>query len=327
MTTAERTSSGKETPEVVVARLAAGQQGVVHRHQLLQAGLTNQQIHRRARSGLLVPTLPAVYRHGSVPDSWMQQLWAAQLWAGQTSVLSHESAGALWGLDGCPAGRVVVLTTRSLKSCKEGVTVHRVTNLPSHHITVREGLRVTTPARTLLDLAAVLSEAALEEALDCALRRGSTSLRRLEAEMGSHIGFGRRGRATLKRLMRERSPDYAPTHSVLETRFRRLLKRHGFPPPGQQHVVHRLNGAFAFVDFIYPHLGLVIEVDGFDFHSGRGNWQSDLSRQNDLVVGGARVLRFTWRDLHDREAVVVRTLRAVFAPELPLSGSERPKTA
>lgn len=299
-------------------KLLARQAGVVHRNQLIAEGLSEQQIDRRLRSEMLVRVLPAVYRHASVPGSWLQRLWAAQLWSREGAAISHEAAAAVWKLDGCRPGKVALVTTRSLKAPTEAITVHRVRHLPAHHVTSQNGLRVTTPARTLFDLASVLKEADLEEALDCALRRRSTSLQRLEMEMSSRVGFGQKGRAAMGRLLRERSPDYAPTHSVLETRFRRLLKRNRFPLPAQQQVIRRRSGGFARVDFVYPSIALVIEVDGFSSHSGRSNWEHDLKRQNDLVVDGLRVLRFTWRDLHERETQVVQTLVAVFRPQLPL---------
>jgi len=318
MSVAERGFPDTDPPDVRVMNLFARQQGVAHRSQLLAAGLSEQQIDRRLRSRALVRVLPAVYRHGSVPESWLQRLWAAQLWAREGAAISHEAAGAVWKLDGCRQGKVVLATTRSLKAPTEAITVHRVRHVPAHHVTSQNGLRVTTPARTLFDLASALEEADLEEALDCALRRRSTSLQRLEMEMRSHVGFGHTGRAALGRLLRERSPGYAPTHSVLETRFRRLLKRNRLPLPAQQQVIRRRSGGFARVDFVYPAIGLVIEVDGFSSHGGRSNWEHDLKRQNDLVVDGLRVLRFTWRDLHERETQVVRTLQAVFTPGLPL---------
>lgn len=295
------------------------QAGVVSREQLMDLGLTNQQIHRRVSKGIIIRVLPRIFRHASAPETWLQQLWAAFLWTRRRAVISHEAAGALWNLDGCPPGRVVLLSTEALESPREPIRIHRATLLAPHHLTQRDGLAVTTPTRTLLDLSGVLDEEALEAALDCALRRGSTSLQRLGSELGRSTGRGQRGRKALLRLLRERSPGYSPTHSVLETRFRRLLKRNGFPAPGQQEIVRRQQNGFAVVDFLYPELGLVIEVDGYAVHSGRRAWQHDRHRQNDLVSVGKKVLRFSWSDVCNGEATVVRTLRSFLTPSLPFS--------
>ena len=300
-------------------RVLKVQAGVIAREQLIDLGLTDQQIQRRVAKGVLVRILPRLFRHASAPETWMQQLWAAVLWAKGRAVVSHEAAGALWNLDGCPAGRVALLTTEALESPRRDIRIHRASLVSPHHVTKRGGLALTTPTRTVLDLAGVLEEEDLEAVLDCALRRGSTSLLRLDSELARSPGRGQRGRKALVRLLKERSPGYSPTHSVLETRFRRLLKRNGFPAPGQQETVRRRQGLFAVVDFMYPDLGLVIEVDGYAVHSGKQAWQHDRHRQNDLVSAGKRVLRFSWWDVCNEEATIVRTLRSFFSPSLPFS--------
>lgn len=319
MATAEREFPNNESVDLAVLRVVRGQAGVVSRRQLIDHGLSSQQIHRRVASGVLVKVLPRIYRHASAEECWLQQLWAAYLWAEERAVVSHEAAAALWKLDGCIVGPVVLATTQNLISPRLWVRVHRVRALPTHHITRTRGLAVTTPTRTLLDLAAVVGEEDLEAALDCALRRGSTSLPRLEKELGQSSGRGQRGRTALLRLLHERSPDYAPTHSVLETRFRRLLKRNGLPLPAQQKVIRRFQGGFAVVDFLFPEIDLVIELDGYSVHSSRHSWQHDRHRQNDLVIAGKKVLRFSWWDVCHREADVVDALRALLSPSLPFS--------
>ena len=298
----------------------------MNRRQLIEGGLTNQQLHRRAAKGILIRVLPGVYRHASVPESWIQRVWAAYLWAGDGAAVSHQAAGALWELDGCAPGAVTLLTTRGVKRTSEGFEIHRVAEIPSHHLTHRDGLMVTTPTRTIMDLAAVVAEADLEAALDCALRRGSVSLARLQAELGRSSGRGQRGRSALTRLLRERTADYSPTHSVLETRFRQLLKRNRLPLPAQQHTIRRQRAGFARVDFVYPEHRLVIEVDGFAWHGSRQSWQQDLLRQNDLVAAGFKVLRYTWRDISTEGAAVVETLRSFFLPTLPLDEGRKDRT-
>lgn len=319
MSTAQRTSLNKESPDVVMQRSVGVQAGVISRQQLVAAGFTNQQIHRRAAKGILVRVLPRVYRHLSVPETWMQRLWAAQLWADGRALISHETAGALWRLDGCAGSNVSLTTAAALQSPAPWLRIHRVRDIPSHHVTQSRGLALTTPTRTILDLAGTLSEEDLEAALDCALRRGSTSLSRLEAELAGS-GRGSRGRKKIRRLLHDRSAVDSPTHSVLETRFRRLLKRHGLPIPVQQQIVRRQQGCHALVDFVYPKLNLAIEVDGYSFHGSRRSWQADLHRQNDLVLAGFRVLRFTWSDVCEREQEIAATLRSFFHPSLPLGG-------
>lgn len=174
MASAERAFPNKESVDLAVLRLVQSQEGVISRSQLIDAGLSNQQIHRRLTNGTLQKVLPRVYRHASARESWLQRLWAAYLWSEERALVSHEAAAALWKLGGCAVGPVVFATTRNLISPRPWVRVHRVRALTTHHITRTRGLGVTTPTRTLIDLAAVVAEEDLEAALDCALRRGST---------------------------------------------------------------------------------------------------------------------------------------------------------
>lgn len=116
-----------------------------------------------------------------------------------------------------------------------------------------------------------------------------------------------------------------PTQSALETSFRRLLKRHGLPQASQQHVIHRGSAKKAHVDFLYPRIGLAIELDGYSSHGHRAAWQNDLDRQNDLMIAGLRVLRFTWDDVRRREERVVSQLRPFFGTQLSLGESHGEK--
>jgi hypothetical protein len=177
----------------------------------------------------------------------------------------------------------------------------------------------------LLDLGAEVPIEQLELALEAALRRGLTSVAKLQSQLAEKGGKGVRGTAPLRQLVQERDLDYTPTHSVLESRFKAFLKKNGFPRPLQQHVIWRGSGKRAFVDFYYPSLGLVIEVDGYSSHGGRAEWQADLNRQNDLVLTGRCVLRFTWSDVCHGQQEMARQLRAFFSPALPLSESRGEK--
>ena len=112
----------------------------------------------------------------------------------------------------------------------------------------------------------------------------------------------------------------APPEGELEERFRKLLKSTDLPKPREQYEVRR-NGRFlARLDFAYPEHRLAIETDGYAWHAGRLDWQSDRERDNALVAMGWQVIRFTWTDVHDRADRVVAQLRDFFVqnPEPPL---------
>lgn len=213
------------------------------------------------------------------------------------------------------------MVPRHLRSPQAWVAVKRVTELPRRDVITRNGIVVTTPSRTLLDLGSLLEMDALEDTLDAALHRGLTSVARMKWQLQMSGKKGVPGVRPIRKLLEERDPAYRPTHSVLETAFRRLLKKHGFPEPAQQHVVQRGPAKKAQVDFLYPHIRLAIEVDGYSSHGHRAAWQHDLDRQNDLVITGLRVLRFTWEDVKHREGRVASKLRPFFGTQLSFSES------
>jgi very-short-patch-repair endonuclease len=310
MGSAERKPGSNERPDVAIARLAAQQFGVVSTEQLRATGLSQAAITRRGSAGRLEKALPRIYRLAGYPETWEQKVMATTLWAGGEASASHATAASLWGFDGmAPRTLVTVSSPAPMRRPHRSVEVKKVRVLHNRDRTRRWSIPVTTPSRTLLDLGTVVDHEVLEAALESALRLGLTSLPRLRWQLEVSGGRGVRGTAALRKLVDERGAGYVPTHSVLEARFRRLLKRHRFPQPEQQHVVWRNSGQRAFVDFCYPELGLVIEVDGFASHGSRISWNEDLRRQNDLVITGLRVLRFTWTDLTDGEDAVVSQLR------------------
>lgn len=178
-------------------------------------------------------------------------------------------------------------------------------------VTVIAGVKVTTPTRTLIDLAAVVSTDRLEAALDDALRRGLTSLRKLEAALRSP-GAPRRGIATLARLLAGRSPGRVP-ESALERRLAALLVRSGLPKPVAQYEVREGSRVVARVDLAYPGFKLALEADGYAFHADRSAWERDRLRDNDLVGLGWTVLRFTKEQMQSQPVRVVAQVRRVLA--------------
>ena len=185
------------------ARLAAAatpQHGAFTRAQALRAGLSNGQIDRRLRAGTWVRVLPRVYRHVTTPRTTILAFWAAALWAGAGSALSHTSAGAVWRLVRDAPVEPEVLVARSRAPAAAGVVVHRST-LDAIDVRIVDGLPVTTPARTLIDLAAVLDDADLEAAVESARRRGLVVPSVLTARLDAIGASGRPGVARLRRVL------------------------------------------------------------------------------------------------------------------------------
>lgn len=240
----------------------------------------------------------------------MRDLWAAHLWAGPASAISHRSAGTLWKLEGF--GPDVVEVTIPRVRITEAVVVHRKR---LHHKDVRmiDGLRVTSPSRTLLDLGDVVRRRRLERALDDALHRGLTTLAQLSELLRRAGGQGVRGTVVLRESIEARDPDFVRLESTLERRLARVIREAHLPRPIPQHEIFDETSFVARVDFAYPDARLVVEADGYRFHRDKEAWGRDLQRRTVLASLGWRVLHFTWDDVHTRpERVVDQIRRSLF---------------
>jgi very-short-patch-repair endonuclease len=189
-----------------------------------------------------------------------------------------------------------------------GITVHRVLTLDAVDITVVDAIPTTTPTRTMIDLAAVVSPDIVEEALDDALRRRLTTIARLRWRLSELGRKGRPGIAVIRRLVDARSNGGGIPQSVLETRLLRLIGRARLPAPECQYRIREGGRLVAVVDFAYPEARLAIEADGFRWHSGRARWEHDLRRRNELMRLGWRVFHVTATDIEQRGHETVRTI-------------------
>lgn len=221
---------------------------------------------------------------------------------GEGAAISHLAAARLWRLVGFEPGAVELTVPRGRDRTGPGV-VHR-NALAAVDRTTIDGIPVTTPARTLIDIAAVADAAAAEEALDDALRRGLVSASRLRRRLDA-LGKGRPGVGVMRRLLRARDPAGAVPESVFERRLLRALNRGGLPNPILQYEVHAAGRLVARLDFAYPEALLAVEADGYRWHSGRMAWKRDRQRSNDLILLGWRIIHVTWDDLVERQAAVI----------------------
>jgi len=178
---------------------------------------------------------------------------------------------------------------------------------------VAKGIPVTTPARTLLDIACVAPMDVVEEALDDALRRRLVTIARLRWRLAEAGGPGRPGTATIRALLEARLSSEAVPDSVFERRFFRALKDAGLPLPVAQFPVQINGRTIAVADFAYPDHRLIIETDGYRYHSSRLSWERDRTRNNGLAVLGWRVVHVTWNELTRHPDRVTRAIREALA--------------
>jgi len=289
----------------VVSRIAGRQHGVVTRGQLLDADVTRHVIDGWLRTGQLKRLHRGVYLYGSLPHPFTTDM-AAILACGTNACLSHRSAGFLWEL--LPRRRrvgPVEVTLIAGRRERPGVHTHIRRTLSHEEVTSYQRIPVTTPIRTLIDLAEILRTARLERAVAEAV---ATKLL-TEAELASEADRLPRVRG-IRRLRAVLGMGHvARTRSRAEERFLDLVRRAKLDEP-------RVNSVIAGheVDFYWPTQHLAVEVDGRAFHSSRHSFESDRRRDAELVARGIRVVRITWRQLtREPEALLVRLGAALVA--------------
>jgi very-short-patch-repair endonuclease len=292
-----------------VARIGRAQYGIVHRSQLLEAGLSSAAISRWAHAGRLEPVHSGTYRLAGAPETWEQQALAACLAVGGT--VSHRSAARVWGL--LDTDEIEVTVPRGRWPRARGVVLHRSADMAPHHVTRRHGLRITTPMRTLVDLGAV-APWAVPDAMERALIDRVCSLAGIERALDDVARKGRAGAGVLRAALDTRALGATRPDGMLEPRLARVLRDHGLPQPEFQYEVRVGGRLITRVDAAYPPVRVAIEVDGFEVHGTPSALQHDLERQNRLVAAGWIVLRFTWPDvIHRPEWVAARVAEILVA--------------
>lgn len=285
-----------------VASLAATQHGVFTRRQARAIGVSSTGCHRRATGGQWVRTPhPGVYHLPGYQATWHQRVMTAVLAGPDGTVASHRAAAALHRLR--QAGPVELTVPAGASHRIERAVVHQ--SGPAHS-TIVDGIPCTRVERTLVDLAAVMGDAAVESSLEAALRLGLTTTERVRAELDELARRGRPGVRRLRRVLARRG-DGRAAGSELEVRMIQLLRAAGLPDPVRQYEV-RAGGERYFVDLAYPDRRLAIELDGREHHSDADAFQRDRARQNALVLAGWTVLRFTWADVNEAGASAVAVI-------------------
>ena len=297
--------------DVLPVRTAGAQRLLITYHQALDSGMTPSAISRRIASGAWQRLFPRVYWVGRGEPPWETRALALVLWGGRGCALSHETAAALWKLEGFRPSQFVLTTPRSARSPGPDVRIHRAALTP-RDVSTLDGIAVTSVARTVLDLSAGHPDAVVEAALDEVLCRKLVTPAQLRWFVRSLGPKGPAGTKRLRRLLSRREPS-AASESALERRVWRLLVQSGLPAPVAQHVVRDGSDFVARVDFAYPAHRVAIEVDGYRWHSGRAAWARDLRRRNRLTELGWLVLHVTHADLTERPDEIVKRIRRVLS--------------
>jgi very-short-patch-repair endonuclease len=287
------------TVSAELARIATAQHGVVTRAQLLDAGLSPAAIVRRRRAGALITVHPGVYRVGHSAPSTDATYLAAVLACGDGAVLSGMAAAHLHSLvRGRPPRPEVTARTERLI---EGVTTRRARTFDPVDAVVIRGIRCTTVARTVVDLAGVLDLDALARVCHEADVLYRVTPAHVDAVLARRPNTA--GAAKLRRVLHG---EERVTLSALERQFLRLLRQNELPLP----ETNRHAGSKR-VDCRWPDVRLTVELDGYRFHRSRHAWEQDHRREREARARGDDFRRFTYGDVFERPGPLLRELRAI----------------
>jgi very-short-patch-repair endonuclease len=296
------------------------QHGLVSRRDVLRAGGTPHHIDTRLRSGRWERAEAGVYRLAGVPVDWRSELLAPILSVDGRAVASHTSAAVLHGIPGFGRGVPELTIPRGTKLRRRSVRVHTSTDLERTRATAIDGIPVTELRRTLLDLARIVGDQRLLRAIEWSRRERSVTWAGLITTLALHARRGRPGIARLRRVILANADRDEVTDSDLELIALAVIREHGLPEPVLHHRVLDGDRFVAEVDLAYPHLRIAIELDGA-VHLDRQVRERDLPRQNDLVLLGWTILRFTWDRLQTRpDLVIAEITAAIRAAELRVAG-------
>jgi hypothetical protein len=276
--------------------LVRQQHGVVARHQLEGLGFTRSAIAHRIEQGRLRPLSKAVYAVSQLELTREGRWMAAILACGDGACLSHRSAGALFGICEERKGVIEISVRRSGRRTRPGIKVHRRPSLPSQDVGTLNGIPVTSPVRTMIDLATEQGPRTLLRTINEADNRDVICAEDLREELDAYAG--QPGVRPLRTLLDRDT--FVLSDEELERLFLPLAREVGLPLPMTKEMVNGYE-----VDFFWPALKLVVETDGLRYHRTPSAQAKDARRDQAHTAAGYARLRFThWQVKYERDYVL-----------------------
>ncbi len=290
--------------DAAVAAVAARQHGNVTRDQLIRLGATSNAIAHRVKVGRLFPVFRTVYAVGHSPQTPLERASAAVLACGATAVLSHGSAMVHWGFwKRWETPFEVTVTTHRRP---QGIKVHLSPTLTPRDTASHHTIRTTTPARTIFDIASRLDDEQLARAYANVL----ISKKLHESQLIELMRRQNPRHPTISRfapLIKNSSPA-GPTRSDWERALPAFCRDWGLPVPVMPARIGRHT-----VDAYFPAEGLIVELDGWDFHQSRYSFETDRDRDADSLALGHPTIRITWDRLHSTPSREAARLHGILA--------------
>lgn len=276
--------------------------------ELVASGLSERQVQLRVLRGSLHRQFAGVYLVGHPVPTMEGRFVAAVKTCGPGAALSIHAAGATWGFREWREGAIDISVDRPTRSRQPGIRVHRTTWLERRDLRMRNGILVTSPERTIVDLAAVLSFRELRRAVRQAMSMRLVNLRTLIAVL--ERAGPRRGVRNLRRILAD---GYTPTRSELEDIVLDLIVAAGLERP-EVNAPLVLDGRRVVPDFRWPEHQIVVEADGAAWHENKVAREDDAERQALLEGHGERVVRITWDQAVAQPSQTQRRLHAAGIP-------------
>ena len=302
-----------------VATLAAAQYGVFARFQILGFGAYGALIERRLRSGRWIRLAPGVYGLPGHRDTWARRVWVTYLAAGADAVVSHQTAAALYGLPGLPRDQLSVTVPHPQHQRVAGASVHQTRILPRHHWVTFHGRRTTTLARTIVDLAPLLSRLRLDAAYEHALLSDHLTHAKMSHCFNELMAPARKGMTKLASILDARGPGHIPAASELERMLFAACDLVGlqpirqFPLPGHQIVTGCVDAAF-----VEAHL--ILEADGRRWHNRVADQRRDRERDRAAARVGWQTVRFCHEELSEDPEGEAEAIREIYDERCRLLG-------
>lgn len=308
--------------EARIIRIAERQHAMFTGVQAMKCGFSQDAIDRRVRAGLWEREHQRVFRIRGAKRTYESDVMAAVLAGGRGALASHTVPLRLLGFDDLAEYPIHVTVPGRRHVRMRGVVLHRPVKLEKRDATRIGVIPVTSVARTLIDLAAVLSPSTLEDVIDEARRRDMINLWNLARRVDKLTPNGRRGVLLLRRLTRARVGKPVPG-SKWEPRLADLLTARGLPAPVPQYEIFDDAGNFvARPDLVYPVERLYIEYESEEFHWSHSEREHDMERQNKLVALGYAPLRVSKKQMTDAPDRVCGQVSAALAAARAGFGAE-----
>jgi very-short-patch-repair endonuclease len=236
---------------------------------------------------------------------------AAALWGGDDALVSHGQAAILWGIDSVRARKPELWVPMPRNPRSVDVVVHRGPRLEPADRTKLGPIPITTPVRTLIDVAGRLEDDRLLTAMESVFRHHPETPEHLAGRLAALRDSGRPGLGRLAALFAERG-DGRALESALEAKVWRLICRSGLPRPERQHWVALQGGRYR-LDFAWPAVRVGLECDGWEHHGRRSAFDPDRARLAELAAARWRMLPVTWSMCTRQPERVERWLRNALA--------------